>query len=131
MSDKINTMKKTITKDMLEKYYWVAIYTDGSFLMQYKKIDDNTYIRNSFYDIEQSKLDLFIIKSFIDDSKVFQLQFDPKIMKLIWYWDRNMSLSTREIVTSHCIGWQETYNNKQIKVILKIKEDGSVLLTRG
>jgi len=71
MSDKINTMKKIINKDMLEKYYWVAIYTDGSFLMQYEKQDENNYIRNSFYDIDQSKLDLFVIKSFEDDSKIF------------------------------------------------------------
>jgi len=71
MSNKINTMKKIITKDMLEKYYWVAIYTDGSFLMQYEKQNDNTYLRNSFYDIDQNKLDLFVIKSFDDDKKVF------------------------------------------------------------
>ena len=131
MSDNVNTMKKIINKDMLEKYYWVAIYTDGSFLMQYEKQNNNTYIRNSFYDIDQSKLDLFVIKSFEDDNKVFQLQFDPKYMKLIWYWDRNMSLATKDIVTTHCIGWQENHENKQIKIILKIKEDGTVLLTRG
>lgn len=131
MSNKINTMKKIITKDMLEKYYWVAIYIDGSFLMQYEKQNDNTYLRNSFYDIDQNKLDLFVIKSFDDDKKVFQLQFNPKVMKLIWYWDRNLSLQTEDISTTHCFGWQETHNNRQIKVILKIKEDGTVLLTRG
>ena len=131
MSDNVNTMKKIINKDMLEKYYWVAIYNDGTFLMQYEKRDNNTYIQNSFYDIDQSKLDLFVIKSFKDDSKIFQLQFKPDIMKLIWYWDRNLLLNDNTMTTSHCIGWQENHDNKQIKVILKIKEDGTVLLMRG
>lgn len=131
MSDNINTMKKIINKNSLEKYYWVAIYNDGTFLMQYEKQDNNTYVRNSFYDIKQDKLDLFIIKSFEDDKQLFQLQFNPDIMKLIWYWDRNLSLSDNTMTTTHCIGWQEKHSNKQIKVILKIKEDGTVLLTRG
>ena len=131
MSNSNNTMKKIINKNMLEKYYWVAIYTDGSFLIQYEKQNENEYLRHSFYEIEQNKLDLFVIKSFNNDKQLFQLQFNPKIMKLIWFWDRNMNLSNNTIETTHCIGWQETHDNKQIKVILRIKEDGTTLLTRG
>jgi len=43
-------------------YYWIAIYKDNTMLSQYEDKDGKT-ILNSFYDIDQSKLDFFVIKN--------------------------------------------------------------------
>jgi len=42
-------------------------------------------------------------------------------MKLIWYWDREITLTGDSLVkTTHCFGWQETIGDKTIKVIVHL-----------
>lgn len=126
-----------IDSNKMENYYWVQIYNDNTFLNQYDYIpgNKNKIIQHSFYDIDQSKLKFFVIRKKDvrqNEFNIFALDFIPNKMKLIWYWDREVALGGSNILsTTHCFGWQETIQDKTIKVILHISPDtGSVKLER-
>lgn len=109
------------------KYYWVQLYNDGTELSQYETIDGKLFL-HSFYEIDQTKLEFFTIRT--DTNSIYQLEFDPKTMKLIWYWDKYIQPGSNKVLKiDHCMGYQMNVANKQIKVILHISEDGVVTLT--
>ena len=56
----------------LEKWVWIAIYKDGICLKQF---DENTGIFHQFKEIDQSKLNVFIMQSVQDQKKRFELHF--------------------------------------------------------
>ncbi len=127
-----------INSNKMEDYYWVQIYDDNTVLNQYENIENNkdTVIQHSFYEIDQSKLKFFVIRkkdiSNNTDFNIFALSFIPNKMKLIWYWDREVTLGDSSLIsTTHCFGWQENIQDKTIKVILHISPDtGAVKLER-
>lgn len=117
-------MIKEVMSNEMEPFYWVQIYDDNTVLEQYEKEqNEDKYILHSFYEIDQSKLKFFVIrrKDSSSDFSIFQLDFIPQKMKLIWYWDREITLTGNSLVkTTHCFGWQETIGDKTIKVIVHL-----------
>ena len=121
-------MQKEINPIEKMNYYWIAIYKDNTMLSQYEDKDGKT-ILNSFYDIDQSKLDFFVIKN-SKGKETWQLEFDPNTMKLIWYWDKYIVPGNNELLkVEHCMGYQMNMGGKQVKMILHISEDGTTTIT--
>lgn len=111
-----------------ERWRWEAYYTDGSSLKQF---DDKELLYHQFREIDQSKLDRFVMrheKSYLVPA--ITLKFKPW-MKLIHYYENTVSMSMGRGPTRHekvyCFG----YEGSKGKTIIRILPDDSIEVTDG
>lgn len=120
---------KTMSNVGIEDWMWVAEYDDGTILKQF---DDDGYF-HFFKEIDQDQLRLFSMvytdtEFSLGDTPTFNIQFDPKSMKLIHYYKRTklaVGAPHELIKTNYCFGWE----NKQTgeKVIFEITSGGDLI----
>ena len=130
-----NTMSKNTNTMGSSPYMWVAVYADGSSLLQYEQVEEsNKIVTHSFYDINQSKLDYFIVVSKEDVTRKYVLKFTPQMKKLIYYEDKymNVKMDSRnpEVLdkgyAKTCVG----YENEGEKIIVEIYPHGEIIINK-
>lgn len=67
---------------LLERWVWVAIYKDGTYLKQF---DEETGLFHQIKEIDQDKLDVFVMQSVQEQTKRYEIHFKEG-MKLIHYY---------------------------------------------
>jgi len=111
-----------------ERWRWEAYYTDGTSLKQF---DDSTGLYHQFREIDQGKLDRFVMrheKSYLVPP--ITLKFKPW-MKLIHHYDVTVSYSVGTGGRSggservYCFGYEGRGN----KVIIRILPDDTIEVT--
>ncbi len=122
----------TNVNTMTGHYFWVAVYNDGTQLLQYDPAPTG-FILHSFYEIDQKKLKQFVIVDALDNNKRYGIDFDPETMELIWYWKNSMILgmnaSQKEAIriVDTCFGWKKNIEGKVVKSIATLHEDGQIV----
>ena len=109
----------------MSDYEWKAIYSDGSFLGEYKK--DKT--PNSYHDIDRTKLAAFEL---IKDSKpIYRLHLEPG-QTLIYRRRVRTDPGGNIIGVFYMIGWQRKIGNENVQVISYVVDsDDHPIVTAG
>lgn len=109
----------------LEKYVWIAQYEDDTVFLQFEENPAQNLFHN-FHEIDQSKLKLFRMQNMVDPNKYFDLQFNPKTMKLIhFYRGLHLEFGGKEVfVRLYCYGYE-----KKGSVLINIILPGDQLVT--
>ena len=109
-----------------ERWRWLAFY--GSAEDCIKQFDEETGDFHQFKEIDQSRLDYFVMLSAEDPRKRYIMKFKPG-SRLIHYY-RNICLNVgtpQEIKFKlYCFGYAETIAGKSVKNIFMIYPDDSL-----
>ena len=103
-------------------YIWRAIYNDKSELIQF----DSSGKEHLFSDIDQQNLLEFSWIPTVEGLKSYSIKIKPD-QRLIAFRRNRISAITGQITTIYALGWQSTINGNNIKSILWIGEDVSVI----
>lgn len=105
----------------LERYVWIADYSNGSYLKQF---DERDWTFHRFQEIQQDKLSVFIMQCVDDEKRRYELHFTEG-MKLIHYY-RNICLNfgtpQEQKFKLYCFGFEKGGQ----KVIFSIWPNGEV-----
>ncbi len=109
----------------IERWCWVATYTDGSRLCQF---DPETYLFHRFNEIQQDKLASFSMVS-SEGKRPFILHWKPgrKLIHYYYNYKLDIGLPTYREYRLYCFGYEETA--KGHKVIIVIMPDDGVIIT--
>jgi hypothetical protein len=107
----------------LERWRWVATYTDGTKLHQF---DNETKLFHQFREIEQDRLHSFSMTC--DGKAPILLHWKPSY-KLIHFYMRYRSMTigndTQKVYNVYCFGYEEAGH----KVIMMIMPDDGIVIT--
>lgn len=121
-----------------DKWGWIAIYKDGSYLKQY---DDAGYF-HQFKEINLAQLDVFAVQDLdnpTDFSRRYEIHieegmtpiFFTRITKTEVGFDKDDNpLPHRETKRPH-FGYKETVNGKVFKTILEIHPSGALAIKKS
>jgi hypothetical protein len=117
-----------------EFFVWTAFYNDGTKLEQFEeKKDMNGYkgIFHQFGEIDQKKLKVFRMSSYVSPQFFYDLEFNSKDMKLVHFY-RNYMLNwggSNTRLRLYCFGYERKINDLTRKSIHVILPNGGMLIT--
>lgn len=112
----------------LERWVWVAIYNDGSYLMQF---DNETNEFHQIKEIDFSKLDTFVMQHHTDQSKRYEIHWKPHFELIHFYRNyRNDDMPQNEWVRTYNFGFKYKDKTGMVqKFILEIMPTDIVAIT--
>ena len=109
----------------MSDFRWRAIYSDGSYLDEYKA--DGT--PNKYYDIDRTKLSIF--EFFKEGKSIYRLHLEPG-QTLIYRRRPRADPGGNILYVFYMIGWQQKIKGENIQSITYIMDDdNSPLITAG
>lgn len=115
----------------LERWGWLVGYNDGTNLKQFETVEnEQDGIYHQFNEIDQSKLDVFIMEKIGDASKRLILPIKPG-MKLIHFYRNivlNLGTDEEERFRLYCFGYIEKGITEDKKVILEIWPNDEIVI---
>lgn len=113
-----------------EKWGWIAIYKNGSFLRQF---DEATGIFHKFNEINIPELDCFIMQNLDDPtdvSKRYEIHFIDGMKPIHYYKRGRLEVGGENEVgyTLYCFGYEQKLNCKTVKNIMTIYPNGTVAI---
>jgi hypothetical protein len=103
----------------LERWVWVAIYKDGTYLKQF---DEGTGLFHQFKEIDQNKLDVFVMQSVQEQTKRYEIHFKEGMSLIHYYRHTVLEFGTpqEQRIKVYCFGYKENIEGKSRKTILQI-----------
>lgn len=109
-------------KVSLERWGWIAIYNDDSYLQQF---DSETVLFHQFKEIDLDRLKTFVMQSYEDPSKRYEIHIKAGMRPIHFY--RNIRpAEEKEFIKLYCFGYQETIKGRNVKTILIIHPNDMV-----
>ena len=112
----------------LQRWVWLALYKDGTYLMQF---DNETGLFHQLQEIEQDKLDVFVMQHHADATKRYEIHWQPHY-KLIHFYRkfRNEEMPENEWQQTYCFGYEVKDSNGMVtKMIFEIYPNDVVAIT--
>lgn len=113
------TSEGVIEQIPLERWVWIAIYKDGSFLKQF---DEVTGLFHQFREINLDQLDVFAMQSVSDENKRYEIHIAEGMTPIHFYRNQMLNVGTDEEVKVrlYCFGYQQNIEGVNVKTIMKI-----------
>lgn len=108
-----------------ERWGWIALYNDGTRLEQFEVFDWETGVFHQFKEIDQSKLDAFVMENLENPALSYTIHFAPG-MRLIHYYRNtvlNAGTEDEQRFKAYCFGYAESVEGRARKTILQIWPD--------
>ena len=111
----------------LERWVWLAIYKDGSYLKQF---DEETGLFHQFKEIDIPQLDVFGMQSSEDENKRYEIHMKEGMTPIHFYRNQMLNVGTEEEVKVrfYCFGYQDNVNGNNVKTLLKILPNDMVAI---
>lgn len=120
METKYKFIREGVAEDVaIERWQWVAIYKDGSYLKQYDETDMSFH---QFREIRVEDLDVFVMQNSTDETKRYEIHIEEGMMPIHFYRNEVYEAGTRGeyLVKLYCFGYQETIKGVNTKVFFTI-----------
>lgn len=108
-----------------ERWRWIAVYKGGAALCQFEESSTGNGIFHQFKEIDQDRLERFIMHSAEDSTKLYVIHITPG-MRLIHYYRNtvlNAGTELEERIRAYCFGYAETIEGRSRKTIIQIYPD--------
>jgi len=112
----------------LERWGWIAIYNDGTALKQF---NDETLVFHQFKEIEQEKLETFVMQSYEDITKRYEIHMSDGMRPIHFYRNTVFNAATKheKRIRTYMFGFQETVGGKNRKTLLQILPNDMISIT--
>jgi hypothetical protein len=108
-----------------EQWQWIAFYSEKDFIKQF---DEKTFTFHQFKEIDQTRLDIFVMQSLRDPRKIYALHFKPWMKLIHAYRHTVLNVGTPDEIRfkTYRFGYEESVNGRRRKTIFTIYPDDTL-----
>jgi len=109
----------TVKETTPERWVWLAIYKDGSYLKQFDEKEGKYHF---FKEIDQENLDHFVMQRADDPTRRFEMKFEKGWDLIHYYRNKKLNIGTdqEQHIKLYCFGYKEKIGKRSRKTIMQI-----------